>query len=57
MTSRMAPAHTFPLCAAAVFNSRKVMGNVPVTKQTVAYVDGGMRVMRDKAGELYIYVR
>lgn len=53
----MAPAHTLPLCSAAVFNSPKVMGKVPVTKQTVAYVDGGMRVMRDKAGELYIYVR
>eukprot|EP00904_Undaria_pinnatifida_P004383 jgi/Undpi1/13946/HiC_scaffold_9.g03597.m1 len=37
--------------------AKMVMGNVPVTKQTVAYVDGGMRVMRDKAGELFIYVR
>lgn len=33
------------------------MGNVPVTKQTVVYIDEGLRVMQDKAGELYIYAR
>lgn len=33
------------------------MGNVPVTKQTVVYIDDNLRVMEDKAGELYIYAR
>lgn len=33
------------------------MGNVPVTKQTVVYIDDTLRVMEDKAGELYIYAR
>lgn len=35
----------------------QVMGNVPVTKQTVVYIDDSLRVMEDKAGELYIYAR
>ncbi|CAM9239450.1 unnamed protein product [Ectocarpus sp. 12 AP-2014] len=37
--------------------TKKVMGNVPVTKQTVVYIDDTLRVMEDKAGELYIYAR
>lgn len=35
----------------------QVMGNVPMTKQTVVYIDGNLRVMEDNAGELYIYAR
>eukprot|EP00903_Cladosiphon_okamuranus_P007604 g7375.t1 len=37
--------------------AKKVMGDVPVTKQTVVYIDDTLRVMEDKAGELYIYTR
>ncbi|CAM9789969.1 unnamed protein product, partial [Pylaiella littoralis] len=37
--------------------AKKVMGNVPVTKQTVVFMDDSLRVMEDKAGELYIYAR
>ncbi|CAM9457603.1 unnamed protein product [Ectocarpus fasciculatus] len=37
--------------------TKKVMGNVPMTKQTVVYIDDTLRVMEDKAGELYIYAR
>lgn len=35
----------------------QLMGNVPTTKQTVVYIDDSLRVMEDKAGELYIYTR
>lgn len=35
----------------------QVLGDVPVTNQTVVYIDDGLRVMRDKAGELFIYSR
>lgn len=35
----------------------QVMGDVPITKQTVVYIDDTLRVMEDKAGELYIYTR
>ncbi|CAM9907824.1 unnamed protein product [Hapterophycus canaliculatus] len=37
--------------------AKKVVGSVPVTKQTVVYIDDSLRVMEDKAGELYIYAR
>lgn len=35
----------------------QVVGRVPVTKQTTVYIDDTLRVMEDKAGELYIYAR
>ncbi|CAM9109116.1 unnamed protein product [Sphacelaria rigidula] len=37
--------------------AKTILGNVPVTKQTVVYIDDGMRVMQDKAGQLFIYTR
>lgn len=33
------------------------MGNVPVTKQTVMYIDDDLRVMQDANDELFIYAR
>ncbi|CAN0024573.1 unnamed protein product [Ascophyllum nodosum] len=37
--------------------TKQVLGSVPVTKQTVVYIDDDLRVMRDEAGELFIYSR
>lgn len=45
------------LCVCLRFIVCQVMGDVPLTKQTVVYIDDGLRVMEDKAGELYIYAR
>lgn len=44
-------------CSVGVFFYCQVMGDAPVTKQTVVYIDDSLRVMEDKAGELYIYMR
>lgn len=38
-------------------NTWQVIGKVPVTSQTVVYIDDALRVMKDGAGELFVYAR